>query len=114
MSHNCAYPAGFDTGMFGAVGAGKEVAVEFFNRWVDEVKATVPNDRLLIHNAKDGWDPLCKFLGVPVPENAYPRVNDTQHKRDSMNSFKRIGLGMFVVTPLLLTSGCIAYWFLKK
>jgi hypothetical protein len=31
--------------------------------------------RLLVHSAKDGWEPLCKFLGVPVPDVPYPHVS---------------------------------------
>ncbi|MEO1965344.1 sulfotransferase family protein [Hyphomonas sp.] len=43
-----------------------------------EVKAAIPADRLLVHSAKDGWDPLCAFLGVPVPEGDYPRTNSKE------------------------------------
>lgn len=43
-----------------------------------EVKAAMPADRLLVHSAKDGWDPLCAFLGVPVPEGDYPRTNSKE------------------------------------
>ena len=31
--------------------------------------------RLLVHSAKDGWEPLCTFLGVPVPDVPYPHVS---------------------------------------
>ncbi|MEZ6001511.1 sulfotransferase family protein [Hyphomonas sp.] len=43
-----------------------------------EVKAAIPADRLLVHSAKDGWEPLCAFLGVPVPEGPYPRTNSKE------------------------------------
>lgn len=37
----------------------------------------VPSERLLIFSVKEGWEPLCKFLGVPVPKNvSFPHVND--------------------------------------
>lgn len=32
-----------------------------------QVKETVPRDRLLVYRIGEGWGPLCKFLGVPVP-----------------------------------------------
>lgn len=48
---------------------------DYFRRWNDAVIAEVPADRLLVFQAKDGWVPLCKFLGVPVPSEPYPRVN---------------------------------------
>jgi hypothetical protein len=40
------------------------------------VRRTVPADRLLVHRATDGWAPLCAFLGKPIPDAPYPRVND--------------------------------------
>ena len=50
----------------------------FFNKWTDQVKKNVPEDKLLIFDVKEGWDPLCKFLDVPVPSNQpFPWENDT-------------------------------------
>lgn len=43
-----------------------------------EVKAAIPAGRLLVHSAKDGWEPLCAFLGVPVPDGPYPRTNSKE------------------------------------
>lgn len=37
----------------------------------------IPASRLLVYRAGDGWEPLCRFLGVPVPEEAFPHLNDT-------------------------------------
>jgi len=48
-----------------------------YSDWLEHVKTTVPKDRLLVHNAKEGWKPICDFLGKPVPDCPYPRVNDT-------------------------------------
>lgn len=47
-------------------------------RYNAEVEATVPADRLLVWTAADGWEPLCRFLEVPVPEAPFPRVNDAE------------------------------------
>jgi hypothetical protein len=33
-------------------------------------------ERLLVYNVKQGWGPLCEFLGYEVPEWNFPRVND--------------------------------------
>ena len=49
--------------------------VDYFNRWNQAVIDAVPPDRLLVFSARDGWDPLCRFLGVAVPDMPYPRVN---------------------------------------
>lgn len=48
---------------------------DYFRRWNEGVIAEVPKDKLLVFQAKDGWEPLCEFLGVPVPPEPYPRVN---------------------------------------
>lgn len=50
--------------------------IDAFNAHVDRVKATVPADRLLSFEVKEGWGPLCAFLGVPVPSEPFPRTND--------------------------------------
>lgn len=49
--------------------------IDCFNRHVEEVTSTVPADRLLVFEAKMGWEPLCGFLGVDVPATPYPHVN---------------------------------------
>jgi len=33
---------------------------------------------VLVFQAKDGWEPLCDFLGVPIPEGPFPRSNSRQ------------------------------------
>ena len=49
------------------------------------VRAVVPKENLLEFKSQDGWEPLCAFLGKPVPEEPYPHINDgewfvSQHK----------------------------------
>jgi len=39
------------------------------------VKALIPRDQLLVYNVKQGWKPLCEFLGVDVPDVPFPRLN---------------------------------------
>jgi len=43
----------------------------------EEVKRTVPAERLLVWSASDGWEPLCEFLEVPIPDQPFPHLNDT-------------------------------------
>ena len=45
---------------------------------VEEVKRECPPDKLFIFDVKDGWGPLCAFLGKPVPDVPYPNVNDSK------------------------------------
>ncbi|KAL8916913.1 MAG: hypothetical protein Q9208_008277 [Pyrenodesmia sp. 3 TL-2023] len=38
------------------------------------VRETVPKERLLEFNVKEGWPPLCDFLQVPVPDEPFPNL----------------------------------------
>jgi hypothetical protein len=53
----------------------REPAIARFIQHNAEVKATIPPDRLLVFEVKDGWEPLCKFLGAPVPDEPFPHEN---------------------------------------
>lgn len=55
-----------------------EFLVDYFQRWNASVIEQVPADRLLVFEAKQGWGPLCEFLGVAVPDEPYPRVNSRE------------------------------------
>jgi hypothetical protein len=61
------------SGLLDAEGGADGEAMQRFN---EEVQARVPSDRLLVWTATDGWEPLCRFLEVDVPEAPFPRVND--------------------------------------
>jgi len=59
----------------------------YFKRHTDEVKRAIPKERLLVYEVGQGWEPLCKFVGVPVPKNPFPNVNsreDFAHVLDGM------------------------------
>ncbi len=51
-------------------------AIAFYDQHIEEVKAALPKERLLVFSADQGWEPLCKFLGVPIPAGKFPNVND--------------------------------------
>ena len=63
--------------VFGGRPGDRAHAIAVYQANVDAVKATVPAHRLLVHNLGDGWEPLCRHLGVPVPAVPYPRRNST-------------------------------------
>jgi hypothetical protein len=53
-------------------------AIAIYEAHNARVKREVPAERLLLYEPGDGWAPLCKFLGVPIPETPYPKVNTTE------------------------------------
>jgi hypothetical protein len=67
---------------FGGKKADRAFMTEWFTRRNREVIETLPPERLLVFHPKEGWEPLCEFLGVPVPEAPFPRVNS----RDELGS----------------------------
>lgn len=50
-------------------------AISVFEQHNAEVQRTVPPERLLVYDVADGWEPLCRFLGVPVPDQPFPFLN---------------------------------------
>lgn len=69
-----------EDGLLNGLFEGRTQDAEFmkarFVAWNEEVKATIPAHRLLVYEVRDGWEPLCAFLGVPVPDRPFPRNND--------------------------------------
>ncbi|WP_420642456.1 sulfotransferase family protein [Candidatus Leptofilum sp.] len=49
--------------------------IRCYHRHVENVKAYVPENRLLLYDVRDGWESLCQFLAVNAPHQPYPRVN---------------------------------------
>ena len=56
----------------------REFMTEYFRRHTAEVEATIAPGRLLVWRAGEGWERLCAFLGVAVPDAPFPRVNDRE------------------------------------
>lgn len=69
--------------------ATKQEIIAAYNRHVAMVKAAIPADQLLIWDVSQGWEPLCRHLGVPVPERAYPRSNSTVEFWESVRTGER-------------------------
>jgi len=83
--------------------------LEFYNKYVEEIKATVPSERLLVFNVKEGWKPLCEALKLPVPKQPFPNVNDSKEFQNStITRRKIICWGLFIasiITPPLIGYG---------
>ena len=59
----------------------KDFVIGQFEKHNQQVIDEVPANKLLVYEPGDGWEPLCTFLDVPVPEADYPRVNSTEDFR---------------------------------
>lgn len=56
----------------------KRNMIKCYRDHVEEVISLCPPEKLLLYHAADGWEPLCTFLGVPVPDRPYPHLNSTR------------------------------------
>jgi hypothetical protein len=56
----------------------RDAAVAAYERHNANVRARVPKARLLEWTAREGWPPLCRALGVPVPDEPFPHANSTE------------------------------------
>jgi sulfotransferase family protein len=71
-------------GPFAGTNGESEKMIPLAEGWNQEVKDTVPAERLLVWEPKDGWEPLCEFLEVGVPDEPLPHVNDAESFRTQL------------------------------
>lgn len=64
--------------------ADKGFAEEIFNKHTEDVKASVPSDKLLVYDVRDGWEPLCSFLNVPEPSEPLPHLNKKENFKEML------------------------------
>jgi hypothetical protein len=109
-------------GGFARTGAGEEIiwngtfdgrfedkphAIEVLERHNEEVKRRVPPERLLVYEVKEGWGPLCEFLGVPEPDEPFPHLNDAAEMQRGIRILRALSVavptavGLLAVTLLL-------------
>lgn len=54
----------------------KEHAIAGYRKRRADVVAAIPPERLLVFDVSQGWEPLCRFLNVAVPDVPFPRTNN--------------------------------------
>jgi len=94
-------------GVFAGDFENRDSAIQCFNSHIRRVKESIPADRLLVHAAKEGWEPLCNFLGKPVPKTPYPRVNEARDLKLVVLILK-----LLAWLPVLLAAALAYYLFL--
>ena len=81
----------------------KTAALAHYAQLIEEVQATVPPEKLLIFSVDQGWEPLCKFLGVEVPATNFPNVNDRAEVKKTLATFTKGAYTILAAGALLLT-----------
>ena len=70
----------------------EERAVAAYHRHVGEVRAALPSERLLVFDVREGWGPLCAFLGVATPpDGPFPHLNDSASIREMFELMRTEG-----------------------
>ena len=76
---------------FGTPMHNEEIYVERYRRHADEVRAYFqnrPQDLLEISWEKgEGWEKLCPFLGVPIPDTPFPHAGKGDYSKKKSRLF---------------------------
>ena len=67
-------------------------AISIYQEHYTLVRKLTPSHRLLEFEVSDGWEPLCLFLGKNVPEESFPRANDSEAIQKAINGYMLISL----------------------
>ena len=97
--------------MEGAIEQGPEESAKYYDEWNEEVKRSVPKERLLIFNVKQGWKPLCDFLEILIHKDGrpFPHFNEAKDFQNKISVLKYSGIALVYGVPV----GCaaLAYCF---
>jgi hypothetical protein len=61
--------------LFGSETCDRDCIIAAYERHNAEVQRLIPAERLLVYEVRQGWDPLCGFLDVAVPDTPFPNSN---------------------------------------
>ena len=94
----------------------RDSLVKAHDAWKEQVISVVPKDKLLIFQAKEGWEPLCEFLGVPAPDTPFPRSNSGAQLSRIFYAFEFVAdyWVLLISVMLLLPIGLLYYCCLRK
>lgn len=85
---------------------GSNCSSEHLARHEAYVKQVTPPEKLYYFNVKDGWEPLCAILDVPVPNVPFPHANDAQAVQKVLQGLVKQALYRWIlIIGLLVVSG---------
>jgi hypothetical protein len=89
---------------------------ELLQNWNAKVKEIVPVSKLLVMEVKQGWEPLCQFLNLPIPKEPFPRANDSAAAETTfnhiVNQLQWVWIGVMSVT--VATAGVCLWVFMQR
>jgi hypothetical protein len=88
----------------------RTAAVAEYKRHIEEVKSAVPAENLLVFQVSEGWEPLCSFLGLEIPDQPYPRVNDKESMKKEIKGMVRGAYGILAIGALASAGVITLFW----
>ncbi|KAF4454271.1 hypothetical protein F53441_3272 [Fusarium austroafricanum] len=111
-------------GLFRALDGNIVTGIGRNGKWVykehcNMIRGLVPKERLLEWSVEDGWEPLCKFLDKPVPDEPFPHANNqVAYREQEIKLQKRYMMGALPGLGILLTvgiaTGAVAYQLMSR
>lgn len=80
---------------------------ETLRKHEDHLRQVVPPEKLFFYDVKDGWEPLCKILKVPVPDRPFPHNNSKKDAQKVHDDLVFVGLLSWVAVLSILYG---IYW----
>jgi sulfotransferase family protein len=87
----------------------REYAIEVFGRWNAAVERRVSAEKLLIYEVKEGWGPLCEFLGTKEPDKPFPHLDTAAEVRRMIEAVRVLS-----VASLALLLGIAIFALLRR
>jgi hypothetical protein len=85
-------------------------STDVYLRHNEYVRTLVPKDQLREFRPEQGWEPLCDFLGVPVPDQEYPHTLEG----NALRKWFHIGAMMGAAMWLVGAGGCVGIWYVAR
>ncbi|KAL9533749.1 Ava biosynthesis cluster protein [Sphaerulina musiva] len=70
---------------------------EAFDRHNAHIRAIVPKENLLEWEPSHGWEPLCNFLGKPVPDDPFPHSNQGDDVAKGLLMYARLRIARWTL-----------------
>ena len=92
----------------------RDYAMALFERHNEAVRLRVPPERLLVFDVREGWAPLCAFLGVEAPDEPFPRLNEAREMRRRLIGLVALSAAAPALAVLAALAGVAATVFLAR
>lgn len=78
------------------------------------LKRVTPPGKLHFFDVKDGWEPLCKILNLPVPDQPFPHAHDAETIRKEIEGWVKLAIRRWLLILGVGSSIAITTWVLWK